>query len=358
MLSRATYCTREDVLNVLQVSQSPRAYPAIDRAIESATRSIDHRTRRRFHPTIATRSFLWPEPNSTARSWRVWLDAHELISATTVTSGGTVIPAGNYFLEPQASGPPYTHIETNQGSISAFSSGPSTQQRSLSILGLYGYTDVVQAVTTLAVAITTTTATTLQVNDGSQIGVGDLLSIDTERLAVTGRSLITSAQSLQTPLTAAVSGNSVAVTTGSAFAIGEVITLDSEQMLILDIAANNLIVQRAINSSVLATHTGSTIYVPRVLTVLRAQAGSTAATHLISAPVSRQVVPSPVHSLAVAEAIVELQAGAAGYATDVRGGGTAGSGDNVRPVGGGLGLADLRDAVDIGYRRKARIRAV
>lgn len=353
MLSRATYCTREDVLSVLQLLQSPRSAPQVDRAIESATVSIDKRCHRSFHPTTATRKFPWPDANSSAASWRFWLNDHELADTpTTVTSGGVTLTVDtDYFLEPQPSGPPYTHLQINTGGSATFSVGASFQ-RSVVITGKFGFTAATQAATTLAGAISSTSATTLAVADGSQVGVGDLLLIESERLIVTGRAALTSGQTLQTPMTAAASNTSCAVSTGSAFHIGEVVTLDTEQMLITEITGNTLIVERAVNATVLATHTGSTIYVPRTLTVTRGTNGTTAATHADLTAVSRSVVPAPVRSLAIAEALVELQQGAAGYAR------TAGSGENERVIGSGPGLSDLRDQVETGFRRKVRARAV
>jgi len=352
VISRATYCTREDVASVLQVLQSPRAFPQIDRAIESASNNIDARCHRVFHPREAVKTFPWPDPNSSSRSWVLWLDSNDLLQITTLTSGGTTIPPAGFYLEPQRYGPPYTRIETNQASVSAFSSGPGTQQRSISVTGRWGYSDTVQAVTTLAGAIASTTATSLAVTQGADVGVGDLLLIDTERMIVTGRSLITTAQTLQTPLGASAASASVLVTTGTAYTVGEVITLDAEQMLITDIAGNILTVERAVNGSVLAAHTGSTIYAPRTLRVTRGAHGTTAATHLDLAVVSRSVVPGNVRSLAIGESLVELQQGAAAYAR------TAGSGENERTIGSGPGLNDLRDQVETQFQRKVRQRAV
>lgn len=349
MISRATYCTREDVLAALQLAQSPRVYPKIDLAIESATFNIDRRCHRTFSPYVAVKTFPWPDPNSSAWSWRLWLDGNDLVSITTLVSGADTVT--NFFLEPQRYGPPYTHIEIDTSSTEAFSAG-DTNQRAISITGLWGYNDTTQLVTALAGAIVSTSATTLTVADGSQVGIGDLLLIDTERLLVTGRDLVTSAQTVQTPLTASTANASVVVTTGSVFHTGEVITLDAEQMLITAVAGNTLTVERAVNGSVLAAHTGSTIFLPRTLTVVRGANGSTAATHLDAAVVRRSVAPAPIRALALAEAIVELQQGSAGYAR------TAGNGDNERPIGAGAGLEDLRDQVETGYRRKVRMRAV
>lgn len=352
MISRATFCTREDVLSALQILQTPRAYPQVDAAIEAATLNIISRCHRDFTPTTATRKFPWPDASSSADTWRFWLDANEVASVSTLVSGGTTIAAADYFLEPSASGPPYNRIEVDRSSSAGFSSG-STEQQALVVTAVFcGGPAATQAVTALAGAVSSTSATTLAVADGSVVGVGDLLLIDSERLLVTGRAALTSGQTLQTPMTAASSNTSCAVSTGSAFHIGEVITLDTEQMLITEITGNTLTVERAVNSTVLAAHTAPTIYVPRTLTVVRGSNGTTAATHLDTAAVSRSTYPAPVRSLAVAEALVELQQVAAAYAR------TAGSGDNERPIGSGPGLADLRNQVEAGYARKVRSRAV
>jgi hypothetical protein len=85
--------------------------------------------------------------------------------------------------------------------------------------------------------------------------------------------------------------------------VGETITIDSERMRVLDIVSNNVLVRRAVDGSVLATHTsGVTVYAPRLLTVTRAHAGTTAATHLIAAVVYRNVPPALISELCVAEA--------------------------------------------------------
>lgn len=348
MLSHATYCTREDVLSALQQLQQPRAYPQIDRALESATANIDNYCNRTFHPTIATKLFPWPDANSSARSWRLWLDSNELISATAVTSGGLAVTS--YFLEPQRYGPPYTRLEIDLGSSQSFSSG-ATEQRAISIAGLWGYNDVTQAAGVLSGAIVSTSAGTLTVSDGSLLGVGDLILVDTERMVITGRTQVSTGQTLQTPLTASNANTAVAVSTGSAYHVGEVITLDTEAMLITDIAGNTLSVERSVNATVLASHTGSTIFSPRTLSVIRGANGTTAATHLDATAIRRTAVPPPIKSLAVAESLVEVQQGLAGYAL------TAGSGDNERSIGAGPGLADLRNQVG-GLVRSARMRAV
>jgi hypothetical protein len=126
------------------------------------------------------------------------------------------------------------------------------------------------------------------------------------------------------------------------FVEGETIAVDSERMLVEDIAGNSLIVRRAYDGSTLAAHDGSTIYVPRTLTVERGACGSTAATHLLTATVSRYLVPGPVATLATAEALNILISDSSGWARN------PGEGVSSRPASG-VGLPQLRKQVEDGY---------
>lgn len=350
-ISRATYCTREDVLAVLGVAASPRRWADIDRAIESATTNIDGRLHRTFHPYTATKMFPWPDQSSSARAWRLWLDANDLLEVITLTTGGQTIPPAGYLLEPQAYGPPYTHLELNLNTRYGFSTGQSNQ-RAIAITGVWGYANTTETVATLT-ATTAALGSAVAVSSGAGVGVGDLLTIDSERLIVTGRTWTDTTKTLAGNLAASSATQAVPVASGGDFTEGETILLDSEQLAITTIAGNTLICERAINSTVLAAHTtGTAIYSPRLLTVARAAGGTTAAIHSIGSTVARTVVPGPVRALAVGEALVEVQQVSAGYAR------TAGSGDNERVIGAGAGLGDLRDQVETMYRRKVRVRVV
>ncbi|WP_084965262.1 hypothetical protein [Thermoactinospora rubra] len=356
-VTRVCYCTREDVQRALDVKETARTHRQIDRAIESASDAIDGGRganrgagilKRRFYPEVATKTFDWPN-SQRARPWRLWLDQHELISISTLTAGGTTIPASDYFLYP-GDGPPYNRLEIDLDSSAAFSSG-DTHQRAISIAGTWNYGDDTAPAGTLAAAVSTTTATTINVSDSSAVGVGDLIKVDSERMLVTGKSMLTTGQTLQVDLAASNTAVTVVVTNGSAFNVDEVILLDSERMLIVDIAGNSLTVRRAWDGSNLATHSGSTIYALRTLTVTRSAYGTTAATHSNAAAVSRQVYPPLVRDLAVGLALIELLGEQAGYAR------TAGSGENQREVTG-RGLAQLRADAVAAFGRKARVRAV
>lgn len=343
------YATREDVKSALDSKETARNNAQIDRALESASRSVENDLNRRFYPIVATRYFPWPNWQY-AWPWRLWLDYDELISVTALVSGGVTISSSDYFLEPVNTGPPFTSVEIDLGSSSAFNVR-DTFQRSIAITGTFGYSADEEPAGALAAAITTTSATTCNVTDSSLIGVGQILKIDSERLVVTAKNMLTTAQTLQTPVNAVLSDVTIAVTTGSSYAVGEVILLDSERMLIVDISGNNLTVKRAWDGSVLASHAGSTIYAARTLTVQRGALGTTAATHLIAAAITKHVVPGLVKDLCIAEAVNQIQQETSGYAR------TVGSGDSSRLATGG-GLDDIRSRAYATYGRKARIRAV
>lgn len=342
------YATREAVKSALDSAETARNNAQVDRAIESASRLVEGFLHRKFYPEEAIRYFSWPNSQG-ARAWRLWLDADEVVSVTTLTSGGTTIPAANYFLEPVNVGPPYQSIEIDLDSSSAFSAG-DTFQRSVAVTGVFGYSAEEAAAGTCA-EVLDASETGVDVSDSSLIGVGDIIKIDSEWMIVTGKSMLTTAQTLQTPMTAAQNNVTVAVTNGAAYAVGEVVLLDSERMLIVDIAGNNLTVKRAYDGSVLAAHTGSTLYAPRTLTVERGALGTTAATHNTSSPITRHVVPALVRNLVIAEAINMIQQETSGYARVV------GSGDNSRESYG-RGLMGIRTQAYTAYGRKARTRAV
>lgn len=344
-----SYCSREDVKGAVESAETARNDRQVDRAIESASRSIEGLLRRRFYPQVATRFFDWPN-RSSSRPWRLWLEQHELVSVTTLTAGGTVIAASDFFLEPRNSGPPFTHIEIDLSTAAAFASG-GTHQRAIEIAGVFGYSADDEPAGSLAEALDVS-ETAVDVTDSALIGVGHIVKVDDERMIVTGKSMLDTAQNTGGALTASMSDVTVAVTTGSAYHVGETILVDSERMLIVDIAGNNLTVKRAWDGSVLAAHnSGADIYAPRTLTVTRGALGTTAATHTDATAITRHAVPGLVQDLCVAEALNALQQETSAYAREV------GSGENAREASG-RGLRDIRAAAVAQYGRRVRKRAV
>ena len=345
------YATREEIKAELDVKETARSNARIDRALADATDAVHGLCKRVFYPTLATRSWNWPNSQS-GTSWRLWLDASEVISVTTLTSGGTTIAASDFLLEPNQYGPPYSHIEINLGSNAAFGGG-STHQRDITITGLFGYrNDETTAGTTVEALDTSETGIDVDAATSAAVGVGSLLRIDSERVIVTARTNLDTGQTLGGSITNVNNIVTVAVQSGAAFAAGETILIDSERMLVEDIAGNNLTVRRAWDGSTIAAHTaGAAIYAPRTLTVERGALGTTAATHSSGATVYRWDPPGPVRQLCVAEALTDLLQGRSGYAR------TAGSGESEREMSG-RGLKDLRDRVYASHGRKGRTRAV
>lgn len=343
------YCTREDVKSALDSKESARNNAQIDRAIESASRAVEGYLKRRFYPLTTTRYFDWPNFQF-ARPWRLWLDDNELVSVTTLTSGGQTISPSDYFLEPVNSGPPYTHIEIDLESTAAFSSG-STHQRSIAITGVFGYWNEEEATETLLEDLDAS-ETAVDFHDSVNIGVGSILRVGTERMIVTGRSTLTAGGGIADDLTASQANVRFEVASSLHFHAGETILVDGERMLVVDFANDFLTVRRAWDGTVLASHSsGATIYRYNAFTVQRGALGTTATTHTNGAQVYRYMVPGLVRELAVAEAINTLLQQSSGYARVV------GSGDNQRESFG-RGLRDIREAAYIAYGRKTRMRAV
>lgn len=344
------YCTREDVKNALDSAETSRSNAQVDRAIETASRAIESLTLRRFYPTTATRFFDWPDRNS-SRPWRLWLNGDELISVTTLTVAGEEIAAGDFFLEPANSGPPFTHVEIDLASSASFSAG-DTHQRAISIAGVFGYQLASETVGELASNLDADEADTASVTWSRNVGVGDILTIGSERLVVNDRTMVDSTQNLLADLAASMSDVTVPVTDGTAFLVGHILLVGSERMLVVDIAGNTLTVKRAWDGSVLAAHlTTADIYALTGIDVDRAQLGTTLAAHLTGATITRHIVPGPIRTLCVAEAINILQQEAGGWGRSVS------SGESERDAAG-ADLPGLRAEVRRQYGRRSRLAAV
>lgn len=350
------YCTREQVKRALDVKETARSNTQIDRVIQSVARDIEGQLHRVFYPTDATRYFDWPNFQY-AYPWRLWLDQWELAAIpTSVTSGGITIPLTACNFEPVNSGPPYTYLELRRDLSYSFGVGP-TPQRDIAITGTYGHSAQTDPAGTLAAAVSSTTTTTATVSDGSLVGVGDLLIVDTERMLVSNRASTDTGQTVLSGLaTAAPNDNALTVTDGTQLHVDEELQVNSERLLILDITGNTATVQRAWDGTVAATHAvGAKVFAFRTLTVLRGQLGTTAATHTNAAAASVHRVPSLVNALAVAQAEDQLLQEISGYARTVK---TQASNGRKSTAAGAEAISDLRDRVIARYGRKARQRTV
>jgi hypothetical protein len=349
------YATREDVRSALSSASTARSDAQVDRAIETGSRAVDDLCQRAFAPVLATRYFDWPDVQR-SRSWVLWLDEYEAISVDLLTAAGVEIPDTDYYLEPVNDGPPYNRIETRLDRPSAFASG-DTFQRAIAVQGLFGYRDDSRPAGTLTAAINDTTQTSISVSSPTLIGVGALIRIGDERMVVTDKTLADTGQTLQTPLAAQMNAVLVDVQDGTRFARGDVIKLGAERMLVTDVAGNQLTVGRAYDSTVLVAHSGDAIWAPSALTVVRGAAGTTAATAVSGAAITRWVAPAQARTLAIAEAMCTLYNEQAGYARTVRA--QSGSGGTRSTAAVTAERDQLRDEVaESKLCRKIRTRAV
>lgn len=341
------YTTRESVKAALDVKVSARNDRQVDEVIAAASRAVEGFLHRTFYPWTGTRYFDWPNRQG-ARSWRLWLDQHDLISVDVLKVAGEEIPSSDYFLRPD-DGPPYTHIEIDLDGPAAFASA-GTHQRAIEVTGVFGYRGDEADAGTLAAPLDSS-STGVTVSDSEAIGVGDVIRVGSERMLVAGKRMASTGQAVQAPLSSSNADVSVLVEDGTGFAVDEVILIDSERMLVVDVAGNVLTVKRAWDGSVLAGHTGSTVYAPRLLTVERGALGTAATSHSGGTSIARHEPPALIRELTLAESVNTLLQRQAGYAR------TVGSGDNQREAAG-RALRDIRDQAYTTYGRKARIRAV
>lgn len=338
------YCTREDVMFALASKSTAYNAAQIDREIEAASRSIERALFRKFYPFKGTRHMDWPGVlRRTTPSYRLWLDENEMLVIDSVTSGGVAIATGDIIPYPTDE-PPYNRIELDRSGSATFGSG-STPQNDVALTGTFGFCDDNEAATALSAAITTVGALTCNVLNSAAVGIGQLIKIDSELLIVTDKSLLATADT--GTLTEDMGAETLAVTNGALYGKNEVLTLGSERVRVVEIAGNNLIVQRAFDGSALAAHTTATVYAPRTLTVSRGVLGTAPATHLSAAGVSRNVAPGPVRQLAVGLSLVAVEQENAAYAR------TIGSGENTR-ASSGRSIKDLWDDAKETYQRRGR----
>src|SRR3546814_16931304 len=87
-----TYASREDVKRALDIAETARADDQIDRALSSASDSMESLLNRRFYPEIRTQAFDWPDPlGTTSLPFTVYFDRHDVLSITPLTSGSQIV---------------------------------------------------------------------------------------------------------------------------------------------------------------------------------------------------------------------------------------------------------------------------
>lgn len=328
------YASRGAVKAAPDIKETARSDTEVDRAVGAASRAVDGDLRSRFYPEVATYTF--PAP----RRRTLFFDGvqADLVTLDTLTVDGTAVADADRDLLPIV-GPPFHRIEFD----SSISYGPD--RRPVSITGTWGYDNRTEPAGALSAAVADTTTTTVDVTNSAAVGVGDLLTIDTERIVTAAKGQLDTGQDLVDSLDADLADTAVTVADGTGYAVGEVLLVDNERMLVVAIAGNELTVRRSYDGSTLAAHIiGADIFAPRRLTVERGALGTTAASHLVDAAVARQIYPGPVVALTVALALQELLGEQSGYGRE-----TAVSGAEAQIGGRGLDL--IRDDARRGYRR-------
>jgi hypothetical protein len=342
------YCTREKVQKALDQADAPRLNSVIDDACRSASRDIEGACHRRFYPVTGIR---YPEPYHVSGGV-LWLNTrdNEVISLVTVVVDGDTLTEGiDYYLDGEGGGAPYTALRLYSGA----SRGWSLQPRGNVLTGDFGGSGATADAGALGAAITTTTAVQMTVTNSAVVGVGDLVTVGSERVIVVDKSLATTTATLTGTVAAESSTTTIPVSSGALVNAGEMILVGAERMYVEDVAGNNLIVKRAQNASVLAAHAASdVVYAPRLCQIRRGAAGTTADDHLIGAALVRNLPPSQVSdtALALAENYAEQAKSAYGR--------LSGAGDNRRASGGTGVTAGIGAAVESLYRaygRKGRI---
>lgn len=351
------YCNRDDVKTATDMKGTAYNNAQIDRALQEASRTIEGHLHRKFYPFDGFKFFDWPPQGGQGGGqitypWRLWMDANDLVSISSLESPvGTSLNTAYVNLEPQGYGPPYTYVELQRDKNIAFSSGPSPQ-RSIKITGTWGWSTDMDVIATLSGGINAS-VTSLTVSNGSDVGPGNVIILDTERMIVqeklTGATVDT--QQGSGCSTAKALDNVLTLVSGASVNLGETILLDAEKMLVLDITANNVTVKRAYDGTVLATHSGANVYAYRNLTVLRGQLGTTAASHTNGVNVNKHRVPYLIRNLAIAEAVNIILQETGGYSNP--------QGEGQSAVHGlGSALADKWDEARTVYGRKSRTRVV
>lgn len=376
-ISRVAYCNRTDVKRALDIEGITASSNArIDRALATVADTVEGQLHRVFYPRDTTYRFDWPN-YAYAYPWRLWLDQWDLVVMTELQSpAGSDIPLWQIFPRPvnRKPGWPFTYVELDRSTVAAWGAGP-TPQLSIWISGTWGFTADMDPAGTLTAAVTTTTATSISVSDSSLMGVGDLLILNAGTAAapfpafpatagglgaLTGeRVLVTEQSATATGLTQSGSGctaisdsdNALSTTGSGTINPGEVLLLDQERMLVQEVVDGVAIVKRAWDGTDLQAHSAATVNAYRLLTILRGQLGTAAATYSLGASVSRHRVPPLVRDLSIAETLNQILQETSGYAR------TVGAADMAVPAPG-AGLSDKWDEARTTYGRKARKRAI
>lgn len=345
-MSEVAYCTREQVQHALSQADSVKNNTRIDAAISAASRDLEGYCRRYFYPTTATR---YPNVRRHVQGDTLWLNQqYEISTVTSLVLDGVTATAGtDFFLDPEPAYPlsGYTSIRLANTGSAAW----PANDRSIVLTGVFGASTRTHIGGTLAASLADATGTTLTLSASDLVGVGDLITVDSERLLVTDKNMTSSTATVTATVDAASNTTSVQVSNGTLVREGELIQIGTERMFVEEVIGNVLTVKRAQNASTLAAHAiADVVYVPRLATVERGAYGSTAAAHSNGAPIYVNFPPSLVSEAALALALNNLEQARSAYAREI------GAGDTAREASG-RGVATIVADCVLQYGRGPRI---
>lgn len=172
------YTTLETVKDELGITDTLKD-ESLKRQIARASDFIELFTERNFIPVIAAKTFDVPSEDPTTR-----LYLHdEIVTITSISDDSGTIDTANYKLYPLNKIPKTWVQLTDEDSFTYAIS----KYGAISIVGSWGYCgDIVSTGAVLSAAITSTTATTITVTNGTVIKTGYSLLVDSEQMFVSG----------------------------------------------------------------------------------------------------------------------------------------------------------------------------
>jgi hypothetical protein len=314
------YCTLNELIADLK-GQTGLPADTLERFILPAS---DYITREigQFIPLIEQRKFRG--------SGRVHMHLPPLMSISAIVNASDTLVAADYILganeqnKPAWGNGPYLRIEFDPASskYSTWYDYPNGVQITAH-WGVYEQT----AVTGATVQNNPQNAgdLTLVVNDGSLIGPGMHLAIESEMEFITGYGAVTAAV---TTLNGAIDASQeiIILANGSLVKAGEIISVEFEQMKVLEIQTNNVAVARGWNNTKKVSHlTGANVGAYRTFSVKRGLNGTTAAGHIQNTVISKYIVPGDINLLARKIASLMYSQALTGFSGR---GGSAESGDS------------------------------
>lgn len=303
------YCTLDEILDDLE-KEGVKAWKedqVIDK-IRSASDFLDGKLGN-FIPVTEQR---WFDGNG-----EIDLFVGRLLAVTSLNVDGTAITSTQYVLyprQPKWENGPYTRltIDPDATQLSVW-----TRERDvIDVTGRWGlYEESVTTGATVQDNPLSSSATSLNVNNGSKVSPGAALLIESEQLLVEATSATPTDSTANTAEALDVSEEEIDLDDASQVNTGEVIRIDFEQMRILDKSSNTILVSRGYNGTKKTSHdTAKDVYVYRTFTVKRGINGTTAAEHDQSTAISRYVVPFDINYLCRQIAALMMKKAQTGFA--------------------------------------------